>query len=993
MDFSDRNNPDLHNGDRIRGFRVNRKEPLKDIQACFYELVHEDTQARYIHISNDDTENTFGVAFKTVPEDATGVAHILEHTVLCGSRKFPVHDPFFSMIKRSLNTFMNAFTASDWTMYPFSTQNRKDFYNLLDVYLDAAFYPKLDRLSFLQEGHRLEIPENDPERSVQYQGVVYNEMKGAMSSPDQVLARSLLKVLYPSTTYRFNSGGDPAEIPKLTHEQLKAFHGRYYHPSNSFFFTYGNMPLKDHLEVIQDKILRHFTSINPDTDVPCQPRWETPREMTFHYPISPGEKDMEKKCQACVAWLTADIRDTFDVLALVLLDRILLGNAASPLYKALIDSGIGSALSDMTGFDADNRDTLFSCGLKNIAATDAENVLKVVFDTLSDLSKNGIDPELIESAIHQLEFHRKEITNHPYPYGLKLLLSLSGTWFHGGDPLRVLEFDRDMEKIRAELTRSSFFEDLIRRYFLENPHRVLFRLLPDENMTSAQDEQEKKELLKIRSAMTESDIEKTIADSQALVKRQEAEMDESVLPTLSLSDIPEKVPTMDESKGYSSDLTVYRQATSGIFYFSSLVGVGNVPGDLIGWIPFFCYALPRMGTVRQDFVEIARRIEASTGGIGLLAAARTGYGEKRSTCIPFVQLGGKCLERNIEPMFDILRELILENSFADTGRMKNLLLEYRTALESAVVHNGHGLAISLAARNFSRRHALAERWKGVHQLQMIKAVTDQLSEERLISLAKDYSQIATALFSRRNFRVALIGEEDGLGNGIDHASRIIEGLSADPEPAFFAPEINIDTNTKPGIPREGWSTSTAVSFVAQVFETVPLNHEDAPALAVIGKILRSNFIHREIREKGGAYGGFSQYSSEEGIFYFGSYRDPHIVNTLNIYAAAAEYIGAGNYTSEDIKEGILQVCSEIDHPDTPGNACRKAFVRKLLGLSDEERLCFKKGLISLTKDRIKQAAERYFLSDTPKAVAVISGEDRLKQANEKMKEALSLHKI
>ncbi|RPJ79936.1 MAG: peptidase M16, partial [Deltaproteobacteria bacterium] len=440
-------NAAFHEGDVIGGYVVTRTARLDEIQAFYYRLLHKATGAQHIHIANDDRENTFSVAFKTVPKDSTGVAHILEHTVLCGSRKFPVRDPFFSMIKRSLNTFMNAFTASDWTMYPFTTQNQKDYYNLMDVYLDAAFFPNIEVLSFMQEGHRMEL---DEQSRLVYKGVVYNEMKGAMSSQDQVMVRSLLNALYPETTYRFNSGGDPAVIPELTHEQLKAFHTRYYHPSNSFFYTYGSLPLPDHLRFIEEKILSRFDSIDPQTDVPSQSRWKQPVQVSYSYPLEPAE-DHSRKCQVALAWLTADIKDSFEVLTLLLLEQILLGNSASPLRKALIESGIGTALSDGTGFDADNRDTLFSCGLKGVTAESADRIEELIVKVLNDLATDGVPRQLVESAIHQIEFHRKEVTNSPHPYGIKLLLTMSSNWFHGGDPEKVLLFDADLKQIWERL--------------------------------------------------------------------------------------------------------------------------------------------------------------------------------------------------------------------------------------------------------------------------------------------------------------------------------------------------------------------------------------------------------------------------------------------------------------------------------------------------------------------------------------------------------------
>ena len=525
----DPKNPSIREGDCLDGYTVKRIRKLSEIASFYYELVHIATGAKLIHMSNKDAENTFAVAFKTVPEDSTGVAHILEHTALCGSRKYPVRDPFFSMIKRSLNTFMNAMTASDWTMYPFSTQNRKDFYNLMSVYLDAAFFPNLDELSFRQEGHRLEFGETRKDQNrndsdapeLVYKGIVYNEMKGAMSSPRDILVRSLLSILYPETTYHYNSGGDPRIIPSLTYDDFKTFHKRHYHPSNAFFYTYGNLPLSGHLSFIQDSVLNAFERTDPQTDVGLQPRWETPGIETVFYPLEKNE-DPSKKCQVSVAWLTADIRESFEVLVLGLMEGILLGNSASPLRKALIESGLGTALSDGTGFDPDNRDTFFACGLKGVPESSAEKMETIVFETLQSLVSDGIDTQLIEAAIHQMEFRRKEISNTPHPYGLKLLFSLSGAWFHGGDPVRALEFEADLTRLRKELSKGPVFEDRITRYFLNNPHRVRLTLAPDPMMAKRENDRVMAELDLIGSKLSETDIQKIRMDSDALERLQDA---------------------------------------------------------------------------------------------------------------------------------------------------------------------------------------------------------------------------------------------------------------------------------------------------------------------------------------------------------------------------------------------------------------------------------------------------------------------------------------
>ena len=993
--FVDPNRLNLRPGDRICNYSVRRAVPLEEIRSFFYELEHLKTGARHIHVSNQDAENTFSVAFKTIPADSTGVAHILEHTVLCGSKRFPVRDPFFSMLKRSLSTFMNAFTASDWTMYPFSTQNPKDYLNLMDIYLDAAFFPRLDELSFKQEGHRLEIEgdlnASDSERfRLIYKGVVYNEMKGAMSSADQIMVRSIRKELYPSTTYHYNSGGDPAEIPSLTYPQLIEFHRRHYHPSNAFFYTYGNLPLARSLAFIEDTVLAKFKRFVPDTEVPSQPRWRKPRVSVFPYPFQANE-DPSKKCQVCVAWLTADIKDTFEILALSLLEQILLGNSASPLRKALIDSGLGSALCDGSGFDADNRDTLFVCGLKGVAEDAAEKIEALIFSVLTDLVANGIDKQLIDSAIHQIEFHRKEITNTPYPYGIKLLLAFAGPWLHGGDPVKVLKFDDDLKKLRELMRREPFFENRIEKWLLTNSHRARLTMVPDSEMDHNETVRVQAELEKIKKRLSRAKLKKIQQDAKALQLQQETQDDVSCLPTLERTDIPPSVPLVKETAyDHTSCTTLYNQATSGIFYFAASAGTGILPKKRIPLVPFFCYALTRAGTSLHDYSEMARRIDAYTGGISLAPHARTRYDDNGS-CLPFVSFSGKCLLRNQEKMFEIIQELIGHFDFSDHSRLKNLLNEYRAGLESAIVHNGHHLAISAAARNFSPTRALSEAWSGIHQLKTIQQITDGLSGKKMAALSRNLNAIGSQLFSRNNLQMALIGEEKALPEAGKAAAAIFRQLPEGQSDGFGPPRLRLTDETL----REGWSTTTAVSFVALVFETARMTHADAPALAVISKILRSMYLHREIREKGGAYGGFAIYSPEDGLFCFGSYRDPRIVDTLKVYAAAADFVRSDNYSDEDVKEAILQVCSEIDKPDPPGPAARKAFYRKIVSLSDEIRTQFKTRLLSLTQHNVQQVAEKYFNMQTQRqAVAVISNEAKLQEANQQLvDQPLKLYQI
>ncbi|MCF8113582.1 MAG: insulinase family protein, partial [Desulfotignum sp.] len=603
-------------GQCIHHHEVQSVTPLPIIDSQLIQLVHTKTGARHFHIANKDKENTFSVIFRTVPTDSTGVAHILEHTVLCGSKNFNVRDPFFSMIKRSLSTFMNAFTASDWTMYPFATQNEKDYFNLMDVYLDAAFFPKIDELSFKQEGCRLDLdPAQDP--ALVYKGVVYNEMRGAMSSPGQVMGRALLKSLYPDTTYSNNSGGDPLEIPRLTWQDLKAFHSRYYHPSNAQFYTYGSLPLEKTLAFIHDKVLSQFAYLPVDSLVPPQPRWQTPRQETHCYAYSDTD-NLEKKFQGCVAWLTCDARDSVEVLVLTILEQVLMGNSASPLRKALIDSNLGSALADSSGFEPDNRDAMFVIGLKDIAKDAVKQVEAIVFSTLRHLVGNGIDPDLVESAIHQIEFYRKEITNTPYPFGIKLLLSFAGTLIHEGDPVACINIDQDLDRLRQALAKGRFLEEKLQTWFIDNPHRVLFTLAPDPDLEAAAEAKTREELKKIFKGLSQKDLEKIKQEAQKLEQLQEQQEDLSVLPTLELTDVPPKTEIITPDRlDKIKHATCYDKATSGIFYFTCPVGAGHVDTTLFPLVPFFCQAFTNSGTRNQSYVQMAEKMDRFTGGISL----------------------------------------------------------------------------------------------------------------------------------------------------------------------------------------------------------------------------------------------------------------------------------------------------------------------------------------------------------------------------------------
>jgi len=985
----DPNNPDIAQGMTIHGFTVEQISEIEEMSVICYLLKHEKTHAKYFHISNHDPENTFSVAFKTIPFDDTGVAHILEHTALCGSLKYPVRDPFFSMIRRSMKSFMNAFTASDWTMYPFSTQNLKDYYNLMDVYLDAAFFPNLFELSFKQEGHRLEFEKNG---DLVFKGVVYNEMKGAMSSPSQIMARTLMNELYPTTTYHFNSGGSPEKIPELTYDAFKAFHKRFYHPSNAFFYSYGCFPLQDHLKHVDQAILSKFDAIDPKTEVPAEPRWTSPKEIEHFYPLSKHENP-DKKSQVCLAWLLNGIEDAYMVLCFSLLDQVILGNSASPLRKALIESGLGSSLSDGTGYDGEMRDTMFACGLKDVHAKDADIIEKLIFDTLSDLVETGIDQELIDTAIHQLEFHRKEVSNHPYPYGIKLLVHSCGSWFHSNDPIRPLVIEQDLKQLRDDLEKGHFFESLIDQYLINNHHRLRFILKPDQNMQQKTEAKIKESLAQKKQNLTENDIETIQTDTQKLAELQNSEEDPSCLPTLTVNDISPDIVKVLENKALSDDLvSSYDQPTRGIVYFTATQKMCALPEKYIMHIPLFCFVFSRMGTKDYDYVELARRIDRYTGSIGFSSIIRTPIMDN-PTPLPIVNLSAKCLTRNISPMFDILNSLYYRFDFFNTKRLKHLLLELKSGMESGIVASGHQYAVGVASRKWGAGRMLDEKWHGLSQYMFLKQLTEDLSDKKLNALASDLSEIASLLFSKDHMHLTIIGESDAL-NTVENSVRNFQ--SNLPEKKNTTPLIDLlDFNPTLSPRYEAWTTATSVSFVAQTFPGVRRKDPDAPVVAVVSKLLKSLYLHKEIREKGGAYGAYATVDFEDGLFHFISYRDPHIRQTLQTYAKVTDFLCNGHYDDTDINEAIIQVCSDIDRPDTPASKARKAFWRKLTGLTDDLRKQFKEQILSVTRSQVMDISQKYFMGLGQKGtIGVVSSSDKVEQYNaENSGELFEIHEI
>ena len=994
-------------GSTLHGYTVVRKEDLPDIQATFYQLEHTGG-ARHIHLSRDDDNHSFTVIFPTVPQDSGGVAHILEHIVLAGSQKYPTKDPFFSMISRSLNTFMNAFTSSDWTAYPFSTRNRADYFNLLSIYLDATFFPLLTKWTFLREGHRLEYADPaDLNSKLGLQGVVYNEMKGAMSSPSSVMYKLLGKALYPDLTYAHNSGGDPEAIPGLTWEGLRAFHRKHYHPSNAYFYTYGNMALEKSLEFIEREVLSKFSGeardvpLSPrrrqemDTSIPDQPRFESPREVSGTFPSS----ETKSSSQVSIGWVTTPSFDAYRTLEMSILSDVLLGNAAAPLRMALIDSGLGASLSDGTGFNPEFREAMFTAGLKDTRPEHADQIEKIVLGTLEELAQKGLDESAIESSLHQLELNRKEVSNAGFPYSLNVFFQFASTWMYGGDPLSALQFNADLERLGENRKTENYFGKLIRRELLDNPHRVKIVLTPDPLLAGQKLENEEKLIRELESALDNDGKAKVVSEALELLKMQDDEDDNNdLLPTLALSDIRTDVPDVLVNRLERDGVTLglCAQPTNGLLYVDVQLETAHLSERQQDLMPLYTYALTKSGAGQLDYLEVARLLEARTGGVGA-SVGLTPAPDSLERAHQHLSLSGKALVRNAAALLELMRDFLASPQF-DTGRLYQLLKQQRTGKQAGVVQNGSRYAAMLAAAQLSPLSALSESQSGLSLLERLKALVGD-DESSTAPLIAEFEDLSRALLQGKA-SVLVTAERGTLDSleldGLLEPLKNREPRTENRKPAVLdktAPSGRLGENgtfrASPPVrlpmtrtPRAR-TTDVPVSYNAQVFPGVPYAHPDSPALFALAQLLTANYTLRELREKGGAYGGSASYSPQSGMFSFTSYRDPHIERTFEVFRGALEFVNSNEVGTQELEEALIRSGGALDPLTSPDTLGRSRFFSDLSGYSREKQQEFRKRLVAVTLADVRRVASSYLKAENS-AIALISNADKVKEVQEKM---------
>lgn len=946
-------------------FNFIRSEHVSSLGIEVMEYEHQKTGAKHFHIASEYDENVFLIAFRTMPEDSRGVAHILEHTALCGSQRYPVRDPFFMMTRRSLNTFMNAFTSSDWTAYPFASQNEKDFFNLLDVYLDAVFFPRLDPLDFAQEGHRIEFEERDnPDSPLVYKGVVFNEMKGAMSSTTSALWHTLCKYLFPTTTYHHNSGGEPSEIPNLSYQQLVEFHRTHYHPSNAVIMTFGNQAPQKLQERFDTLALQQFERSAIELAVPDEQKYFSPLRVEEAYALDQGEP--EGKTHHVLAWLLPRSIDLEAELKAQLLSRVLLDNSSSPLRAALESSDLGTNPSPLCGVEDSNREMSFMCGIEGSDPDAARAFEELVLNTLNEVVEQGVPQKMVAAQLHQLELQQREITGDHYPFGMSLILASLSSAIHRGDPIASLNIDAVLEQMRQDIQDPHYIPGLIQSWLLDNPHRVRLTLRPDTEISQRRNQAEAQRLAEMKAALSAADKQAVIAQAQALEARQAAEDDPEILPKVTLQDVPESVH-YPEGVVVSDQPEVhwYEAGTNGLVYQQILFDLPELTPREQTLLPLYTQCLSELGAKDRSYRENQALESAVSGGISAYISAR-GAVDNPADLRALLVFSGKALNSNHAAMTELMLDSLSAARFDESSRIRELVAQSVSRKEQGVASQGHALAMLAAGAGLSVGGALSNLSRGLPSIEFIRTLKTEIASDTGIGQLQAELEALHNKILKMPRSALLVAEAERRDQFVP---ALIAEMTRLPDAAQAA---RFRATPASGERRQVWVANTQVSFCARVFPTVPVGDPDAAPLTVAGELLRNGYLHRAVREQGGAYGSGASQDSADGVFRFFSYRDPRTVETLQDFDKAVRWLIDEGASEAQLEEAILGVISSIDKPGSPAGEAKATHMNSLFGRTAQQRREFRSSLLRVSLADIGRVASQYLADSSLAHEAIVS---------------------
>ncbi|XP_018330906.1 presequence protease, mitochondrial [Agrilus planipennis] len=948
-------------GEDVHGFRVEQIRKISEFNLTAIKLLHKITSAEYLHLYRNDNNNAFSINFRTTPKNSTGLPHILEHTVLCGSELYPVRDPFFKMLNRSLATFMNAMTGSDYTLYPFSTQNYTDFTNLQKIYLDAVFRPKLKLLDFLQEGWRLENTDpEDPKSDIIIKGVVYNEMKGVFSENENIYMQKLQNLILPDHTYGVISGGDPLEIPNLTWDDLKTFHENFYHPSNAKFFSYGNFPLVPSLQYLNEEYLSKATKkADLNTYVPPQEKWTEPKEIEIFGRYESMKESFEKQNMISISCLMTDITNLYQTFLVNILSDLLVKGMNAPFYKSMIEPNFSGGFTQSTGFDTQPRDSIFTLGLQSIKKEDFDRFLKIFDDTIDNVIKNGFDPKHVESVLHRYELGIKhELKN----FGLHAILGLTPLWNHGGDIIDFLQVNKHISTFKREMSQDKqYLQKAVEKYFKNNNHKLILKMLPDKEYENKMNESEKELIHKKVSGLTTDQKKEIFERGQELLKELNTKPNTEILPSLKMNDISNEVehfPIEKTSVGpVSTQMNIVN--SNGVTYFKGLLNTSELTLEQQMLLPLLCYVIDKLGTNHYSYREFDQLINLKTGGLNLTPHIGESLYQLHSY-EPGIFISSYCLDGNLDYMLDLWQELFQLTELKDVKRFENLTQLYMANLTNGMVDSGHVYAMQAASGLVSGTEYQKDLLMGLQHINYMKNLIKTRNYEAMLA---EISNIIKIVFNKNRLRCALNMTRDNQVESFKMYEKFINDL---PSSSMGTPNENNYRTSNVWTPSDAVNCqhhilNIPVHFCSKSILTVPYTDPDHSKLKVLARLLSTLYLFPEIREKNGAYGGGASLTSS-GVFTFYSYRDPRSLQTLDVFDESLNWLQTkkDDITEQDILEAKLGVFQNVDGPVPPSNKGLDEFLK---GLSKDILQRHRVALMTVKESSILKAGERYLGDD------------------------------